>query len=105
MNSLSRRRLALHLSSIALAIGTLGVAASAFAHDNDDTLRAGKVFTNTNGTGGNELMVFAPTKSGDLALVARAATNGQGTGAGLGSQGAVTLSGDGHHVFVVNAAS
>ena len=32
---------------------------------------------------------------GALALVARAATNGQGTGAGLGSQGAVTLSGDG----------
>jgi 6-phosphogluconolactonase (cycloisomerase 2 family) len=37
--------------------------------------------------------------------VTRVSTQGQGTGAGLGSQGAVTLSGDGRHVFVVNAAS
>jgi hypothetical protein len=38
-------------------------------------------------------------------LLARAATGGQGSGAALGSQGAVTLAGDGRHVYVVNAAS
>jgi 6-phosphogluconolactonase (cycloisomerase 2 family) len=76
-----------------------------FAHHDDSSFREGKVFTSTNSTGNNELLVFAPTTTGELALVTRVATNGQGTGAGLGSQGAVTLSSDGSHVFVVNARS
>ena len=42
---------------------------------------------------------------GDLTLVQQLPTQGLGTGGGLGSQGAVTLSGDGRHLFVVNAAS
>lgn len=101
MHSPSRRRFALQLSATALAAS----AAPAFAHFEDASFREGKVFTSTNATGVNELLVFAPARGGALALVGRAATNGQGTGAGLGSQGAVTLAGDGRHVFVVNAAS
>jgi 6-phosphogluconolactonase (cycloisomerase 2 family) len=102
MNTIQRRRFALHLSALTLA---LAASIPAFAHGDDASLRSGKVFTSSNATGGNELLVYAPTKSGELTLVTRAATQGQGTGAGLGSQGAVTLSGDGRHVFVVNAAS
>ncbi len=101
MNSFPRRRFAFRLAALALALA----AAPAFASDDDSSLREGKVFTSTNATGNNELLVFAPAATGDLALLARIATNGQGTGAGLGSQGAVTLSGDGRHVFVVNASS
>ena len=42
---------------------------------------------------------------GDLAPVERVATNGQGTGAALGSQGEVAGSSDGRYAYVVNAAS
>ena len=42
---------------------------------------------------------------GTLTYAGTYATGGNGTGAGLGSQGAVTLSGNGQHLFAVNAAS
>ena len=101
MTTIQRRRFAFQLAGLALAISA---AIPAFAHE-ENSFREGKVFTSTNATGGNELLVFAPVRNGDLALVERVATSGQGTGAGLGSQGAVTLSSDGRHAFVVNAAS
>lgn len=101
MHSPSRRRFAVQLAGTALG----AAAAPAFAHFEEASFHEGKVFTSTNSTGLNELLVFAPSRDGGLALVGRAATNGQGTGAGLGSQGAVALSTDGRHVFVVNAAS
>ncbi len=101
MNTRLRRRLALQLSALTLAVA----AAPGWAHVDDFGLRAGKVFTSSNAPGANELLVYAPAAEGGLALVARAATQGQGTGAGLGSQGAVTLSRDGRHVYVVNAQS
>jgi 6-phosphogluconolactonase (cycloisomerase 2 family) len=96
-----RRRFAFRLGGLALA---LAAASPAFAQS-AASFREGKVFTSTNATAGNELLVYAPAQRGDLALVARVATSGQGTGAGLGSQGAVALSSDGRYAFVVNAAS
>ena len=75
----------------------------AFALDGPFT--SGKVFTATNSPAGNELIVLGRAADGTLSLVDRIATQGAGTGAGLGSQGAVTLSGDGRMVLVVNAAS
>lgn len=103
MNAFRRRTLA----SLALAVAGLAVAAgpaSAHFYD-DDGLRSGMVFTSTNAPGGNELLVYARASDGTLALHTRGATGGLGSGAGLGSQGAVTLSGDGRFVFVVNAQS
>lgn len=97
-----RRRFAFQLAGLTLAVATT---LPAFAAGDDASFREGKVFTSTNGAGGNELLVFAPGKSGELALAARVATGGQGTGAGLGSQGAVALSSNGRHAFVVNAAN
>lgn len=79
--------------------------AHAMGHDDHDSLRSGKVFSSSNATSGNEVLVFTPGDDGTLRLVAHVATQGLGTGGGLGSQGAVTLSRDGRHVFVVNAAS
>jgi 6-phosphogluconolactonase len=101
MSTIRRRRFAFQLAGLTLA---LSAAIPAFAHD-ENSFREGKVFTSSNATGGNELLVFAPVRGGDLALVERVATSGQGTGAALGSQSAVTLSSDGRHAFVVNAAS
>lgn len=65
----------------------------------------GQVFTSTNSAAGNELLVYGAGSGGTLALQARLQTQGLGTSAGLGSQGAVTLSGDGRWLFVVNAGS
>ena len=100
------RRNTFKLATLALALGSLGLSATAAADDDgEEGFRSGKVFTSTNGAAGNELLVYAPDSSGQLALLTRAATQGQGTGTGLGNQGAVTLSGNGKHLFVVNAQS
>ncbi len=94
---------------LALALALSGLAVSAGAHDNDgdddDGFRSGQVFTSTNGAAGNELLVYASGAGGTLTLQTRLATQGVGTGTGLGNQGAVTLSRSGRFLFVVNAAS
>lgn len=102
MHNLPRRRFGVQIAAMTLASTA---ATPALAGDDRSTLREGKVFTSSNAPGGNELLVFDATRDGSLALIARALTQGQGSGAGLGSQGAVTLSGDGRHMFVVNAQS
>jgi 6-phosphogluconolactonase len=101
------RRHSLAPLAIALAaagLGSFAGPAAARSYD-DDGLRSGMVFTSSNSASGNELLVFARAADGALTLHAHTGTGGLGSGAGLGSQGAVTLSGDGRFVFVVNAAS
>ena len=97
----STRRHALAL--ITVAIGAFTVSSPAWAER--DSLRHGKIFTSTNSASGNELLVYAQGENGAATYLTRAATNGLGTGAGLGSQGAVALSRNGGYLFVVNAAS
>ena len=65
----------------------------------------GHVFTTTNDAAGNAVLVFERETAGVLRLVQTAPTGGNGTGAGLGSQGAVALSTDRHYLFTVNAGS
>lgn len=104
MNKTRRHSFKLLVTAISLAC--LGMPAVADdSDDDDDGFRAGKIFTSTNAVAGNELLVYAMGQGGNLSLQARLATQGQGTGAGLGNQGAVTLSGNGRHLFVVNALS
>ena len=71
--------------------------------DGDSGPRA--VYTLTNQVSGNAVAVFARSGDGTLTAAATFATGGVGTGAGLGSQGAVTLSDDGRLLFAVNAGS
>ena len=97
------RRNALEILGLTLAIGSLSLPAAANGDDDGD--RAGRVFTSTNAVAGNELLVYTAPRDGELTLKARLPTQGQGTGTGLGNQGAVTLSGNGHFLFVVNALS
>lgn len=101
----SRRAFSRLSLAIALAgIGGFSLSAAARSYD-DDGLRSGMVFTSSNAQAGNELLVYARGPDGTLTPFVHAATGGEGSGAGLGSQGAVTLSADGGYVFVVNAQS
>ena len=102
----TNRRNTFKLLGLALALGSLGLPATATEEgDDDDGFRSGKVFSSTNAVAGNELLVYATGKAGALSLQTRLATQGAGTGTGLGNQGAVTLSGNGRFLFVVNALS
>jgi len=99
------RRNTFKILGLALTLSALGMPVAAHGDDDNDGYRAGHVFTSTNAVAGNELLVYAAPRNGALTLEARLATQGQGTGTGLGNQGAVTLSGNGRFVFVVNALS
>src|SRR5437879_10058790 len=63
------------------------------------------VYTLTNQVAGNAVAVFNRSADGTLTAAGTIATGGTGTGAGLGSQGAVALSDDGRRLFAVNAGS
>ncbi len=65
----------------------------------------GAVYTLTNQVTGNAVAVFDRAADGTLTAAGSVATGGTGTGAGLGSQGAVVLSDDGQRLFAVNAGS
>jgi len=66
---------------------------------------AGNVYTETNAASGNAILVFARSASGTLSWSGTYPTGGLGTGAGLGSQGAVTVSDDGTWLYAVNSGS
>ncbi len=101
-----RHALACLVSAFTIA-GLTGVATSAGAAevDENDASRGGLVFTSSNDAAGNQLLIYARGPGGELSSVGRVATGGLGAGAGLGSQGAVTLSRDRRYLFVVNANS
>lgn len=79
-----------------LAVATLAATAAG----------AAEVFTETNSAAGNEILRFRSGDDGSgLTLATRTSTGGLGTDGGLGNQGAIALSGDGHRLFAVNAGS
>jgi 6-phosphogluconolactonase len=65
----------------------------------------GAVYAMTNDAAGNEVVVFDRSQNGSLTLVGSVGTGGLGTGAGLGSQGALILSPNARWLFAVNAGS
>lgn len=105
MSHPSRNRRHVLSLTIALALGA-GMSTTTWAHTYDnDGYRSGMVFTSSNASSGNELLAYSRNQDGSLTLSTRISTGGLGSSAGLGSQGAVTLSSDGRYVFVVNAQS
>ena len=66
---------------------------------------AGAAFALTNAAAGNRVAVYARTGSGELVAAGSVATGGRGSGAGLGSQGALAQSPDGSRLYAVNAGS
>ena len=106
MNTTRRHTFKLLGLALAMAgLGSLALPAGATGDWDDDGFRFGKVFTSTNAVSANELLVYDAGTDGTLTLQTRLSTQGQGTGTGLGNQGAVTFSGNGRYLFVVNALS
>jgi len=73
--------------------------------DSDDYKSAGAVFTMSNSSTGNAVLVFQRAADGSLTPTGSIPTGGLGTGTGLGNQGAVVLSDDRRWLFVVNPGS
>ncbi len=65
----------------------------------------GTAYTMTNAADGNAVMIYNRMDDGTLAMVGTTATGGNGTGAPLGSQGALAMGDNGHVLLVVNAGS
>jgi 6-phosphogluconolactonase len=63
------------------------------------------VYTQTNSAAGNAVEVLTRGADGHLTPAGSVPTGGRGTSAGLGSQGAVALSGDGRVLLAVDAGS
>jgi len=65
----------------------------------------GTVYTATNSSDGNEIVVYTRDLDGRLALREVVPTGGLGTGGGLGNQGGLAISRDDQWLLAVNAAS
>src|SRR5262245_45483718 len=67
--------------------------------------KPGAVFTASNDTAGNNVIVFDRAADGTLTQANTFSTGGLGTGAGLGNQSGLVLSSNGKRLLVVNAGS
>ncbi|MEO6168109.1 MAG: beta-propeller fold lactonase family protein [Chitinophagales bacterium] len=65
----------------------------------------GFVYTESNDSVQNEILIFIQEPSGSLTPMGTVASGGAGTGAGLGSQGAVILDNTHNWLYAVNAGS
>jgi DNA-binding beta-propeller fold protein YncE len=88
----------LTLAGLALAAMTGGAAAASPSPQ-------GAVFTLSNSPAGNRVLVWERAPNGALLAVGAVSTGGTGTGAGLGSQGALALSGNHRWLYAVNPGS
>ena len=110
MADLSIKNLGIGLASTLLAgaisvTGATGVGASTAGQGGSG---GSYVYTESNQTsagGGNSVLAFWVASGGTLASIGSFPSGGDGTGAGLGSQGAVTIADAGRALLVVNAAS
>jgi|tagenome__1003787_1003787.scaffolds.fasta_scaffold20976885_5 6-phosphogluconolactonase len=91
-----------HFAAAPLAVGAALLLAGG-AHAQQPSAHA--VYTQTNSAAGNAVQVLSRADDGRLTPVGSVPTGGLGTSAGLGSQGAVALSGDGHTLLAVDAGS
>jgi 6-phosphogluconolactonase (cycloisomerase 2 family) len=91
------------ISTAAVSVAVLG-AAGAVSQAGADS-GSGAVYTLTNRTAGNAVAVFKRAADGTLTPSGEVATNGLGSGGGLGSQGALLLSKNQRWLYAVNAGS
>lgn len=107
MSHTIRRRLLPVASTLALAaLVLIGVAGSASAgHVERGSTHRGSVYVLSNSAAGNHVLAFDRAADGTLSSSGRYSTGGLGSGASLGSQGALVWSGDGRWLLAVNAGS
>lgn len=87
---------------LTICAALLAVAASAAA---GDRAVVGAAYSISNAAGGNDLVVYARSADGSLTPAGSVSAGGLGTGGGLASQGAVTVTDDGRNVLAVNPGS
>jgi 6-phosphogluconolactonase len=63
------------------------------------------LYTESNETGMNQILIYKQHADGHLTLQSSVASGGEGNGAALGSQGALALNAGHHRLFAVNAGS
>ena len=94
---------------LALALLLTGAAwlgsTQTYAQSQDHHGNAGAVYVLTNSASNNHVAIFDRASDGTLTAAGTVSTSGLGTGAGLGSQGALVLSEDNRWLFAVNAGS
>jgi 6-phosphogluconolactonase (cycloisomerase 2 family) len=90
-----------------MAVAVLGAAAGASAQPGggDRNSSQGAVYTMSNAADGNAVLVFDRLADGRLVPAASVPTGGNGTGTGLGSQGALTLTRNERWLLAVNPGS
>lgn len=86
------------------AIATAAMATPVFVNANSGW-NDGAVYTLTNSTSGNEVVVFNRRNDGSLSGQRAFPTGGNGSGGGLGNQGALALSDTGRWLVAVNPGS
>ena len=94
-----RRRLAFALGLGAFIMAALAPTVGAAR------LTVGAVYTETNATAGNSVLVWGRHLDGSLTYLSSVSAGGTGTGASLGDQGAVTVSSDLQWLYAVDAGS
>ena len=100
-----RSLLALGMVASSLALGGAASAQTLTKDARPDNVPAGAVYTLTNSSSANAVAVFDRAANGTLSPRGTYATGGQGTGSGLGSQGALAFSKADKWLFAVNAGS
>lgn len=71
----------------------------------DRVALSGYLYTQTNATGNNQVMIFRHTWTGALTYVGAVSTGGSGNGKSLSSQGALAIDRQQNRLFAVNAGS
>lgn len=94
-----------NILSGAICLAAVLAASPAFGFDMGESDISGAVYTMTNAAGPNNVVVYDRACDGSLKSPRMVPTMGTGSGAGLGSQGAVVLSPDNRWLLVVNAGS
>lgn len=87
------------------ALATTAIFAPASASASLDVAGAVYVLTNAPGPAGNNVLAYTRFEDGSLSPAGSFASGGNGSGAGLGSQNAVTVSDNHQWLFAVNAGS
>ena len=90
----------IYCTGLALTLVFTSAASRAEPRDN-----AGALFTMDNATTGNHVLAYHRVADGSLSPLGAFATDGIGTGGGLGNQGALILSRSGRWLFACNAGS
>jgi 6-phosphogluconolactonase len=90
---------------IFLILSTVLLVFAASAAAGSDSNVVGAAYTISNAASGNALVVYDRSADGSLTPVGSVPAGGLGTGGGLASQGAVTLTDHGHTVLAVNPGS